>query len=467
MVVAAFVPGTANAQLGEIMQGNLEGQSADTFACTGTGTVPCGLHQRYYPEFDPREINGGSSTVDGWPGFKAKPSRYLGDAQTTQNYPNGTTRACEPWYLVWDGATDSATGTYISYYATQSTLINFTEGGTSANAVDCTDNLGGLACFGAVDGTFGRGAAGSAQGALAPISGLSPVPVPGVVQTSNTDFVTVSVGAAAPGNNLNLPSKTGVACPGTASFDDLTDSVAPDAVFGIGLYYYVKDPAAGFRSLDDLEGAPLTSLLANPSTGMACTGTSDCPGVFFIPCSSVAGATCAGNLLSPAGTSGTVDLATIEGISGALGANTIVFMSKVHYRGSAPGTQANPGNTNVSPSVVSLFSAAATQASFNGLAARVDITDLSLRGNSVRLAWQTVGSSYVSFTVQRANDGLTFVDLATVPADGSSDYAYTDQLRGRRPAAATYRILAEDLDGNTTQVFESIELSNAQGTRGR
>jgi hypothetical protein len=97
----------------------------------------------------------------------------------------------------------------------------------------------------------------------------------------------------------------------------------------------------------------------------------------------------------------------------------------------------------------------------------VDITDLTLRGNSVRLAWQTVGSSYVSFTVQRANDGLTFVDLATVPANGGSDYDYTDQLRGRRPAAATYRILAEDMNGNTTQVFESIELSNAKGTRGR
>jgi hypothetical protein len=278
----------------------------------------------------------------------------------------------------------------------------------------------------------------------------------------------LSMDALAAGNNLNLPSKTGVVCPAGAGFDDLTETTAPDAKWGVGLFFYTVPAGGTFRSLDSLEGAALGTVLANPSTGMACTGSVDCPGVTFLPCGSVNGMTCAGDLMAPDAQTGSVDLAAIEAaLGGALGANSVVFVTKVFYRGSVAGSQANPNSTNVNASAVSLFSAASSMSSFNALAARVDITDLSLRGNTVRLAWQTVGSSYVAFTVQRANDGLTFVDLATVPADGSSDYEYTDQLRGRRPAAATYRILAEDLNGNMTQVFESINLSNGQGPRGR
>ncbi|TDI35383.1 MAG: hypothetical protein E2P03_01185 [Acidobacteria bacterium] len=313
------------------------------------------------------------------------------------------------------------------------------------------------------------------------------MPVPTVVTNgASSNVATLSVDALNLGNNLNTPSKTGVPCGDCAAsdpcletssdfvpffFDDLTAAEGPGAVYGVGLYVYSLPAGAPFRTLLDLEGtASLHTTLINPSSGMACTdnsATGDCPGVAFIPCSSLGGATCLGDLLAPGGGSFDVSSPVVDAALGApLGENVAVFLTKVHYRGSVAGSQANPGVTAVNASMVSLFSAASTRVSYSALVARVSFTRIDASGNRVVIDFQTVGGSFVEFTIQRADDGVSFVDLGTVAATGETDYSFTDTIRGRRPASATYRIIAEDFNGNLTQIFQSVDLS-VKPSRGR
>ncbi|MCZ6601056.1 MAG: hypothetical protein O7A07_09450, partial [Acidobacteria bacterium] len=103
---------------------------------------------------------------------------------------------------------------------------------------------------------------------------------------------------------------------------------------------------------------------------------------------------------------------------------------------------------------------------YTALAARVSFTRINASGNRVVIQFETVGSGYAKFTIQRANDGVSFVDLGTVAGTGETDYSFTDTIRGRRPTSTTYRIIAEDFNGNLTQIFKTVDLT-VQPSRGR
>jgi hypothetical protein len=480
MVVAAFIPDNANAQLGETMAAAVKNfAGVNAFNCdtaAGGPQTTCFLHQRMVPERDAGDINGqGAGVVDGFPLFRSKTNRYDGDAQVTSNFALGTTKACEPWYSLWDGATNPGQPTYISYYGTQSAIINFSEAGGPANTIDCSGASVGLACFGALDAAMDPAPAGtgSGQGDLVPVGAMSVVPVPTVVTNgAATGTATLSLVPVHAGNNINIPSATSVPCTsdGTPSgtpffFDDLTLTQAPSAVFGVGLYVYSIAAGAPFRGLDDLEGTTsVRDLIANPSSRMACTDsgvTGDCPSVHFIPCGNLSGgAVCLGDLLAPNGGSFDVSAATVDAALGTeLGDNVAVFLTKIHYRGSVSGSAANPANTTTNPSLVSLFSAASTRVSYSALAARVSFTNITAQGNRVSIEFETVGAGFANFKIQRADDGVSFVDLGTVAGTGETSYSFIDSIRGRRPASPTYRIIAEDFDGNLTQIFQTVDLT--------
>jgi hypothetical protein len=365
-------------------------------------------------------------------------------------------------------------GNFISYYATQSQIVNVSESGQS-NLVDCAAETG-QACFGAVDATFAGPASpgGPAGTGVTPLTGLTPVPAPGVSVDGATGDIVVTFPGTAPTNNLNIPSVTGVPCPPGAPFNDLTDTAAPSAVWGIGLFAHVLGETAPYRSLYDLEGVPaaataddlFTPFALQAGAQLACTGASDCPGVVQINCAEVGGVGCQGNLFPTTGASISLSPAQLSaaGINLAAG-ETVVFNTKIFYRGSVVGSNANPANSQVNPGNVSLFSANSTKASFAGLAARVNITRTALDGNRVTIEFEATGDNFVSFTIQRADDGINFVDLGNVDGVGAGDYSFVDTLRGRRPTSATYRILAEDLDGNVTQVFETVDLKGPDAPR--
>ncbi|MFQ5767973.1 MAG: hypothetical protein ACE5ID_08325, partial [Acidobacteriota bacterium] len=417
LLVAAVAPKPASA-LGEVMQGIvLEDSQTNPFGCRISLKKPagapaeCNIHQRYYGDLDPTIINGPAAPVDGFPFFKKAGQRYLGDQQSTANFPgiNADSDRCEAWYSVWDAVTGPNTGTFISYYAAQSNITNIGETG-DAKFADCVNPAGnaGQSCFGLVDAASATGTSPSTPvGNLSRAGGMEPVPVPRVSmdaanpQGQPAGQVLVAWSGAGNVNTVNRPGST--ACSPGSSFNDQTDANGPNPVFGVRLYVHAISPLvtssdptkpinqAAFRSLASLEGAALDSngflnILPNSQNSrMACSGTGsdpNCPGVHLVPCGAagVTGGVCVGNAGTFAPGSQSIQIARtdLDGILGTdgpvSGNNNAVLNTKVVYRGAESGSHGGArglSNNVVNPALVSLFSANSTRISFDSLVSRI------------------------------------------------------------------------------------------------
>ncbi|MFQ5766376.1 MAG: hypothetical protein ACE5ID_00100 [Acidobacteriota bacterium] len=478
LVLAVMAPSSAPAQFFEVLSARLNGVAVDPFGCAG---VPCNLYERLYPDKDPTLINGPLGPVDGFPDYRPNANRYAGDQQNTSNYPgfNTPTAACEAWYAVWTGVQNPGSGIYISYYSAQSTIVNVSETGNSNNR-DCNTvkRTFAQACFGATDPTSAVNAStGTPQGDVVPIGGLEPVPVPTVVNSAVPDTVQLAWPSANNQNTTNRPSANNTPCPAGSTFDDLLDQNGPNPIWGLRLYVHTIPDGGAFRSLASLEGTTLVGtrlgVLENPGNMLSCTGQLDCPNVHLVPCSTVTGGICQSDGVSftPAAQIVTLDKATIDSlltIDGPIGtANNAVFNTKVIFRGAVPGSQAAAGVPSSNPSLVSLFSANSTRVSFGALVAQMVFQRTRVEGNRVTLNWVTTTSgSFLEFRLERADPGVVFQPLATIPATEATSYSFTDIFRGRRSSRALYRLIGvEAAPTPPFQIFTTVTFNQNDRTR--
>ncbi|MFQ5718075.1 MAG: hypothetical protein ACE5IK_00865 [Acidobacteriota bacterium] len=484
ILVLAMGTGLSSATLLELVAGNLDfgsGGVASPFSCPAL-SLQCHAFFRVYGDLDPRLTNQAADptavSADGYPNFGKKKGRWVGDTFNTGNYTaiSNNTDACEAWYGIWVAELNAETPDYQSYYAASSTIVNFSEVG-SKNFADCvgTNELQ-IACLGE-NGSAVNSFANTPIGAVTPVgNGWEPVPIPEITNSSvAAGTVDLAWPAVANANTPNRPGATGVACPFNATFNDLTATSGPNPIWGVRLFVYKVVAGAGnSRSLASLEGGSvdaattLFDIMQNgQSDRMACTGASDCPGVHAVNCVAGATSSCQGTDFSPAAQAFQLTAADVNaalGADGPLGSSeAVVFVTKVLFRGSVPGSNTNTRTvTFTNPGVVSLFSTNSQQVSFSALVASASFGQIRMRGTRfVELGWTTVGDIR-SMTLQRSFDGVTFSDVANIPATpGQDTYTFTDNLtrtRGRTPAQITYRLLYETATGSG-QTFGVVSTS--------
>jgi hypothetical protein len=474
LVLAGLFSAPAQAQIMAVfMDGRINDATTDAFGCVD-GLVACNLWQRYYGDKDPTLINGPSAPTDGYPRYAAKATRYVGDTSTTANYPGinaAATDGCEAWYSVWTGVLNPDVPGFVTYYGAQSTIINLSEPLSSPNTADCAIATAQTGCFGALDTTVAVGSPGAPAGTVAPVAGLSAVPVP-TVTASDAAALTVDLAwpAISAGTNVNISDAAQPACPGGSTFAN--DGTPPPAVLGVRLFLYKTTAAAAPRTLGDLEGAPGTDpigVLGNPGDGLACSGSgadTNCPSVYLMPCGLATGATCL------SGDPDTFDLAAqalqltqgdVETVLGGplAAGDVVIFNTKVVFAGALPGSTASGAATN-NPSLLSLFSANSTKVSFDALISNVALEVRADRANLVSGTITTVGGPFVAFQVDYAVDGMSFQPVTTIQATGAESYTFTHKLTGRRDGQVTYRVTVEQPDGSFV-VMETINVNPGRG----
>jgi hypothetical protein len=474
VMMAALGVGTSRAQLTEIMAHNVLNFATDSFSCgtsctSGGPEQPCNLWNRIYGDKGPSVgINGpnlaNACEKDGYPRFGAATTRYNGDGQTTGNYGgiNANTDACEAWYSVWDAVVGPGTASFISYYGASSTIINFSEDGNRACANCGICGVGTITagvCFGALSTASATGT--STNTPLGPtisgLGGIEPVPIVRITASdTGANTLTLAWNAFANETTVNRPSTQATACPGGATFaNELIATNGPNPIRALRLFVHTEPEVGAPRTLVSLEGSTLsgTSLNALGNTRDAiCFDAVTCPSSHVIPCNGVTGGTCHSNGIDflPGAQSITVTETAVNSalgadgpVGGAAGKASIVFNTKVVYAG-ATETASTAGLAALSPKLVSLFSASSAKAAFGGLVSGVQFDDAAtvVRGNRITLSWSVVGGSFTEFRLRRAFDGVSFVDIATIPATGQPSYSYTDEIRGRSSSRVFYELVA-------------------------
>ncbi|MFQ5669726.1 MAG: hypothetical protein ACE5HD_04300 [Acidobacteriota bacterium] len=495
LVLGLGINVTPAVNMSEILTGEILGNTPtlpDPFLCDNDIATPCNVFQRYYGDLDSNDVNAQANSL-GFPQYRKKKARYSSVGGLLGNWGAvaDLSRACEAWYSLWTAVLDPGTGTFLTYYAGQSTIVNNSEIG-SIILSDCgtssMDPSG--ACFGRVDGVAQTltDQPDNPRGNGAHIGGFEVVPIPTPALNAASGNIDISWPGPAAVTNVNRPSSVGAVCPAGSTFNDLTATSAPSPIFGVALYVHRVADATALRSIASLEGSSvdagnLLTLFQNNQTGvgLGCTNngpSGDCPGVHQIACSAGIGGQCAGNsiLFAPVAQTISVSQGFVDaalGADGPVGSGVAVFNTKVAFRGSVTGSTASeelggkallPGGPN--PSLMTLFSANSAPVGFSALAARVDLGNPVLHGNKVTLSWGTVGA-FLEFRLQRSEDGITFTDLATVPATEAASYAFTDtlHLRGKRPSSLTYRMIAVDSDLGEQQLLRTVTLPGGGRSR--
>jgi len=185
---------TARAQgLAEILQGSVNAPT-DVFDCgrqTPGIEKECGLTYRYYAVDVPDEVNSPSMPPRGFAAFRNKKQIYLAEPVHTGNFPRGAALgAGHAWNLLWDGVRDPETPGHVGYYAAVSQMVEHGELG-NPHTVTCLPVIGQYACFGQIGAENSVHVRNTPLGELAPIGGLSPIPVPLVARNGMDELVFV------------------------------------------------------------------------------------------------------------------------------------------------------------------------------------------------------------------------------------------------------------------------------------
>jgi hypothetical protein len=187
-----LAPAMVRAQaLSEILQGSVHAPT-DVFECgrqAKGNRKECGLRYRFYCVDYPDEVNSPSMPRPGYAGFRPKRQIYLSDSAHTSNFPKaGGAGPGHVWSLLWDGIRDADTPGHIGYYAAVSQIVEHGEIG-NPQTVSCLPVIGQYACFGQIGADKASFVHNTPLGDIAPVGGLSPIPVP-LLARNGMDSVT-------------------------------------------------------------------------------------------------------------------------------------------------------------------------------------------------------------------------------------------------------------------------------------
>ena len=182
----------------EMIAGSVGDMPGNVFECSDVAAKelrPCALSFRYYPEDVPDEVNGPAKPVPGYPRWRPRKMLYLADVVHTGNFPKGSSLGPgHAWHLLWDGVRDAATPSHVGYYAAQSQMVQHGELGNPMSP-SCLPATGQYACFGKIGKNKAHAVPDSPLGALSPVGGLSPIPVP-VLARNGVDRISLRWNAA-------------------------------------------------------------------------------------------------------------------------------------------------------------------------------------------------------------------------------------------------------------------------------
>ena len=480
-VLVAVVWAAPHAQfLNEVLGHRLnDAPASELFGCTnacvlGTPEQPCNLWNRVYGDKAPSAgINdpllGAVSACesDGYPRYGSVRMAWFGDGHITANYDtiNQAQDACEGWYSIWDGVTHPGLGTFVTYYAAASTIVNQGENGY-ASCPDCSSSCGSsvpsaFACLAPLSAATAEGTScpGTPLGTVPPIGGLAPVPI---VRLVEMDPARGTLSLAWPGATnqatTNRASSTATPCPIGATFDDLTAANGPQPVRAVRLFVHAAESIGSPRSLVSLEGGGLIGSVVDfmgNNRYAVCFDAQTCPGSHIVPCSVVLGGQCHANGIDFLPVEQTITasrcaLDAILGPDGPIGTSAendeLVFNTKVVYAGSVE-TASTAGLARLDPRLVSLFSSNSVMMSFgdNPPAIQVRRDGVRLVGDHLILSWIASGP-FSQFRVGRSVDGAAFAPVRLLPALASGRYRILDNVRGLI-GPVTYRIIGDQTPG--------------------
>jgi hypothetical protein len=188
------VAASARAQgLSEILQGSVHAPT-DVFDCGRQDPgeeKECGVTFRYYCMDVPDEVNSPSYPPRGFAGYRKKKQIYLAEPVHTGNFPQAAALGSgHAWNLVFDAVRDSDSPGHIGYYGAISQIVEHGELGNPHTAT-CLPVIGQYACFGQLGPEKAAYVRNTPVGEIAPVGGLSPIPVPLVARNGIEELVFV------------------------------------------------------------------------------------------------------------------------------------------------------------------------------------------------------------------------------------------------------------------------------------
>lgn len=254
---------------------NMEEDGGNVFGCQveppNTGSPPCGLAYRYYSDH-PFALPSLGGYADGNPIYFPNNAHgaYRSDVDNSANYFGGYHVCGVPMYTLWEGSLDRDTGDHRGYYAAQSQIIERAETGNTWAACGGTSFI---SCFRAANGDTAAPVLGTPQGAIEPLGGLAPIPVP---LLSGSSGETVTLEWVVPQNWYQTGAVGGD--PGTA----------PNPIIGVHLYVLESGDILDDRGVTEADldaGARLLRFVPSTETSTEVDLTADItPGtVSFLP----------------------------------------------------------------------------------------------------------------------------------------------------------------------------------------